>query len=116
LLATKTIKLPILGERYFDEQLKDTVYHTIENIRLENHLGAAFDYSQLEGKPYVADFFFTSCPTMCPIMTTQMKRVQNKIGDKLNFLSISIDYKHDTPERMQAYIEKNHIDTKIGFF
>jgi protein SCO1 len=108
--------LPILGERYFDEELNDTVYHTIENIRLENHLGTAFEYSKVDGKPFVADFFFTSCPTMCPIMTTQMKRVQNKIGDKLNFLSISIDYKHDTPERMQAYIEKNHIDTKNWFF
>jgi protein SCO1 len=108
--------LPILGERYFDEQLNDTVYHTIDNIRLENHLGNEFDYTQLAGKPFVADFFFTSCPTMCPIMTTQLKRVQNKVGNKVNFMSISIDYKHDTPERLQQYIEKNHIDTANWFF
>lgn len=111
-----TVKLPILGERYFDEQLKDTVYHTIPKIFLQDHYGNSFDNAQLEGKPYVADFFFTSCPTMCPVMTTQMKRIQNKVGDKINLLSISIDFKHDTPERMQAYIEKNHIDTKNWFF
>jgi protein SCO1 len=111
-----TVKLPILGERYFDEQLKDTVYHTIPKIFLQDHYGNSFDNAQLEGKPYVADFFFTSCPTMCPVMTTQMKRIQSKVVDKINLLSISIDFKHDTPERMQAYIEKNHINTKNWFF
>jgi protein SCO1/2 len=109
-------KLPILGERFFDAERKDTVYHTIPKISLQDHYGNRFDNAQLEGKPYVADFFFTSCPTMCPVMTTQMKRIQNKVGDKINLLSISIDFKHDTPERMQAYIEKNHIDTKNWFF
>ncbi|MFP5471688.1 MAG: SCO family protein [Bacteroidia bacterium] len=109
-------QLPILGERFYDAELKDTVYHTIDKILLEDKNGQRFDYSKMEGKPYVADFFFTSCPSMCPIMATQMKRIQSKVGNKINLLSISIDYKRDTPERMQHYIEKSHIDTTNWFF
>lgn len=109
-------ELPILGEKYYDAASGDTVYHTIENIRLEDHNGERFNYSILDGKPYVADFFFTSCPSMCPVMTTQMKRIQSKLGDKINIISISIDYKRDSVQRLQNYITKNHINTKNWSF
>lgn len=108
--------LPILGERFYDSELKDTVYHTIDKILLEDKNGQRFDYSKMDGKPYVADFFFTSCPAMCPTMTTQMKRIQSKVGNKINLLSISIDYKRDTPDRLEQYIAKSHIDTTNWFF
>lgn len=109
-------QLPILGERFFDANIQDTVYHTIDKINLIDQNGNKFDYNTYEGKPYVADFFFTSCPSMCPTMTTQMKRVQNKLGDKINLLSISVDSKRDTIEKLQLYIEKNHIDIKNWTF
>lgn len=106
-------KLPILGARYYDENIGDTVYHTIPPFTLTAHTGEAFSSKQLQGKPYVADFFFTHCPTMCPVMTSAIKKVQDEFNsNEVNFVSISIDPKRDTVKHLQVYIEKNHINTQ----
>ena len=65
-----------------------------------------------EGKIYVADFFFTSCPTICPIMKSQMLRVYEKIKDneQIVLLSHSIDPEHDTVEVLRDFGERLGID------
>ena len=58
-----------------------------------------------QGKIYVADFFFTSCPTICPIMKSQMLRIYEKFesDEQILLLSHSIDPEHDTVEVLKDY-------------
>jgi protein SCO1 len=103
--------LPILGNRYTEEitvegQKKiDTVYHQIAPFSFLNQEGQTFTQADVSGKVYVADFFFTSCPTICPVMKTQMLRVYGKFKDEPNFLilSHSIDPSHDTVELLKDF-------------
>lgn len=101
------VELPILGERYVNEQ-QDTVYHTIAEFAFVNQEGDTISNANVAGKVYVADFFFTSCPTICPIMKKEMLRVYEKFHDNPNFmiLSHSIDVNHDTPEVLKEYAER----------
>lgn len=77
--------LPIFGERYAEEQVVngqkkvDTVYHTIGDFSLWNQYGEPFNQDSLEGKIYVADFFFVDCQTICPKMSSQFTRLQQKL-------------------------------------
>src|SRR5688500_5776657 len=75
----KEQRLPIYGEK--EVVNNDTVYHTIGNFRLVNQDSATVTNETLDGKIYVADFFFTSCRTICPIMKTQMMRVYDAVED-----------------------------------
>ncbi|MFN3997181.1 SCO family protein [Algoriphagus sp.] len=99
--------LPIMGERYVDDN-KDTVFHKIADFAFINQLGDTITNEEVEGKIYVADFFFTSCPTICPIMKKEMLRVYEKYQDQSNFmiLSHSIDPTHDTQAVLKDYAEK----------
>jgi protein SCO1/2 len=69
--------LPILGER--DVKGNDTVYHTIGKFSFVNQDSAVVTEQTFKDKIYVADFFFTSCRSICPIMKTQMLRVYEAI-------------------------------------
>lgn len=100
-------ELPIMGERYVDDN-QDTVYHKIADFAFINQLGDTITNKDMEGKIYVADFFFTSCPTICPIMKKEMLRVYEKYKDQPNFkiLSHSIDPTHDTQVVLKDFAEK----------
>nr|WP_287937276.1 SCO family protein [Algoriphagus sp.] len=106
------LDLPILGERYVDDN-QDTVYHRIADFSLVNQLGDTITNSDVSGKVYVADFFFTSCPTICPLMKKEMLRVYEKYQENPNFkiLSHSIDVAHDTPEVLKDYAEKLGVES-----
>ena len=67
---------------------------------------------RFQGKVYVADFFFTSCPTICPIMKSQMLRVYEKFKDdeQILLLSHSIDPEHDTVEVLEDYAARLGIE------
>ncbi|MFL0686075.1 protein SCO1/2 [Algoriphagus aquaeductus] len=106
------LDLPILGERYVDDN-QDTVYHRIADFSLVNQLGDTITNSDVSGKVYVADFFFTSCPTICPVMKKEMLRVYEKYQENPNFkiLSHSIDVAHDTPEVLKDYAEKLGVES-----
>lgn len=73
--------------------------------------GDTLDESVLDGKYTVVDFFFTSCPLICPSMSTAMREVQNATSDTdLQLLSISIDPETDTPEIIKRYAEAYKAD------
>ncbi|MBT8187481.1 MAG: SCO family protein [Croceitalea sp.] len=59
----------------------------------------------LLGKVYVVDFFFTTCPTICPIMTKNLKELQNTFGknDDFALASFTINPRYDTPSRLKTY-------------
>ena len=88
--------LPILGVRTLDG--KDTVYHTIAPFQFVDQDSAIITKADFDGKIYVADFFFTSCRTICPIMKTQMVRIYDATKDMPDvlLLSHSIDPEWDT--------------------
>ena len=67
------------------------------------------DYS---GSIYVANFFFTTCPTICPIMTNKMKYVQDKLSvyPNIKFLSHSVNPGYDTPEVLSEYASRMQVD------
>lgn len=104
-------ELPILGERYVDDN-QDTVYHEIAEFAFINQVGDTITNADVDGKIYVADFFFTTCPTICPIMKKEMLRVYEKYQDQPNFkiLSHSIDPTHDTQAVLKDYAEKLGIE------
>ena len=74
-----------------------------DSLLITNH-----DY---KGKVYVVDFFFTSCPTICPKMTSNLVYLQNKLKDYEDFgvASFSINPKYDTPTRLKVYEERYKI-------
>ena len=100
-------ELPILGERYVDDN-QDTVYHSIAEFAFVNQLGDTIRKEDMAGKVYVADFFFTTCPTICPIMKKEMLRVYEQFKGDSNFriLSHTIDPTHDTQAVLQDYADK----------
>ncbi|NVK50128.1 MAG: SCO family protein [Cyclobacteriaceae bacterium] len=107
-------KLPILGNWHVNEIeiegkiLYDTVYHEIADFEFTNQMGETVSKNDVNGKIYVADFFFTTCPTICPIMKKEMLRVYETYKDNPNFLILShtIDPTHDTQEVLKSYAEK----------
>jgi protein SCO1 len=103
--------LPILGNYFINsfemegKTVSDTVFHKIGEFSFLNQEGETVDNSTTAGKVYVADFFFTSCPTICPVMKTQMLRIFEQFKDNSDFmiLSHSIDPKHDTVALLKDY-------------
>ena len=104
-------KLPILGNREAitktvnGKQVTDTLYHQIPDFEFINQDSVKVTQKDFAGKIYVADFFFTTCPTICPKMKTQMLRIFKKFKDnpKVAILSHSIDPRHDTPAVLKEF-------------
>ena len=105
--TSEIAELPILGERYVDDN-QDTVYHSIADFAFVNQVGDTIRKEDMAGKIYVADFFFTTCPTICPVMKKEMLRVYEQFKGEGNFriLSHSIDPTHDTQAVLKDYAEK----------
>lgn len=100
--------LPILGRKYYDEAIQDTVYHTVSNFTFINQDSALVTPETFDGKIYVTDFFFTSCPTICPVMKKQMLRVYDAFegNDEVAILSHTIDPEYDTVGLLHDYAER----------
>lgn len=102
------------------KRMEDTVWHRVPDIRLLNQEGRTVSLDSLRGKILVADFFFTHCPTICPGLTRNMKRMAEsitnaqRVGDKTNkrvhFLSFSVDPERDTVERLKYWADKFQIN------
>jgi len=107
-------KLPIFGNRQpvtktVDGKTEvDTLYATIPPFSFVNQYGKTITDKDVSGKIYVADFFFTSCPSICPIMQRNMLTVYNEFKNDQNvkILSHTIDPKHDTIPVLKQYADK----------
>ena len=84
---------------------------TFEFINQDSVLVSNQDYL---GKVFVVDFFFTRCPSICPVMTKNLVEIQNTFEENDDFAvaSFSITPQFDTPEVLREYVEKYKIDTK----
>ncbi len=83
----------------------DTIYHTIPDYAFTDQDSAGVTPATFEGKIYVADFFFGTCPTICPVMKRQMIRLYDEFKDNPEFalLSHTIDPAHDTIPYLKEY-------------
>ena len=90
----------------------DTVFQTIPRFQLIDQRGKMFDSKVLEGKIYVASFFFTRCSTICPKISFQLSRVRDAfLGQReIQLISLSVDPNHDQPEKLQAYAKRFDAD------
>lgn len=100
-------KLQYFGPKSLAANGKDTIYHTIPAFSLTNQDGNPFGDKDLNNKIYVANFFFTSCPTICPKMQTLMKKIQDtddfkKLND-FKLVSFTVDPDNDTPEKLKEF-------------
>ncbi len=90
-------------------------YHTIADFSFTNQNGKTITHKDYEGKIYVADFFFTTCPTICPIMQDNMVEIQNafKTNPKVMLLSHTVMPQIDSvPVLKKHALEKGVIDSK----
>jgi len=90
----------------------DTIYQTIPDFKFLNQDSIYITNDKFKGKIYIADFFFTSCTSICPIMHRNMKTIFDKFkdNDDVMFLSHTIDFKYDTPSVLKKYATKLGVD------
>jgi len=90
------------------ENPKDTIYHTIAPFELDAHDGSKFSSKQLDGKIYVADFFFATCQSICPKMSMQLKRVQEVYKDdpEIMLVSHTVNPAQDSVAALAAYAKE----------
>lgn len=107
-------RLPILGQREPVEKIVDgqtvidTIYQTVPDFSFVNQDSVAITNKDFKGKIYVADFFFTSCTSICPIMHRNMLNIYEEFKSEkdVKLLSHTIDFKYDTPEKLKRYANK----------
>ncbi len=97
---------------YTKKDLDNGNYVTIPSYEFTDQSGSSITNETFEGQIYITDFFFTSCPTICPRMKSQMKRVYNAFekNSDVSFLSHSIDPAYDNVERLKEFSDKLEIE------
>ena len=101
--------LPIYGEKkVVGSEIRDTIYHTVKPFLFINQYNEKVTEETVKGKIYVADFFFATCESICPKMSTQLVTVQNAFAkdDSVLILSHTVNPMHDTVEVLKKYAER----------
>ena len=114
------ITLPIYSPNMVSSELVEEEiqyikkYHKISDFSLTNQNGETITQDYYENKIYIADFFFTTCPTICPIMTENMYQIQEKtIENNVLLVSYSVTPEIDSVSQLKKYaIEKGVKDNK----
>ncbi|ANI90244.1 hypothetical protein A9P82_13655 [Arachidicoccus ginsenosidimutans] len=109
----------------------DTVWHTVENIRLVNQLGDTVQLYDIKNKAIVMDFFFTSCGSICPTLTHNMRMLQKSFekgshsqsvqndadgANRVQFISFSIDPERDSVARLKKYADRYGVNNDNWWF
>lgn len=94
--------------------IKDAKNYPIEDFTFTSHEGKEFGTKDLEGKVWVADFVFTNCADVCPPMTANMAKLQEKVKEEglenVEFVSFSVDPTVDSPQVLKEFGEKFHVE------
>jgi protein SCO1/2 len=125
-----TIGMP--GRYYYDsvvsvirdgKTIDDTIWHSVEDFKFQNQLGRTVSLADLPGKVIVADFFFTRCPSICPKLTVNIRKLQDALSTKdefkqlnpafIQFLSFSVDPERDSVSVLKAYGNKFGINPDL---
>ena len=118
LVPTKT--LPVFQPAIVNYELVDSTiqhvkkFHRIADFELVNQNGKTITQQDFKGKIYIADFFFTTCPTICISMTNNMLKIQKEIENNPNILLIShtVTPKIDSVAKLKKYAEEKGVNDK----
>lgn len=101
----------------------DTVWHLVNDFKFKNQLGNTVSLADLPNKVIVADFFFTRCPSICPKLTANIRKLQDALSSKdqfkqlnpsfVQFLSFSVDPERDSVPVLKAYGDKFGINPDL---
>ena len=107
-------KLEYFGREEYNPETKDSVHHTVEEFAFINQNNDIVDLNYLKGKTTIVNFFFTSCPSICPIMVNELSRLQKEVDGKYNIqiLSHTVDPKRDSIGRLKDFINRKNINTE----
>lgn len=117
--------LPILGnydviyKTVDGKEVTDTIFPKIPKFYYQDENGKEVTNKNFKNRVWIVEFFFARCPSICPIMNSQLKRFYKEtkeVTSELQFLSFTIDPKNDTPEALLAYRKKNNITAKNWSF
>ena len=89
---------------------------TVPEFALTNQDGQTVTLDTLRGQPWIADFIFTRCGGPCPIMTSKMAGLQEKLPGSIKLVSFSVDPEFDTPEVLKSYAKKFNADESRWHF
>ncbi len=100
-----SVLLPIYGEKKIIDG--DTIYHQIASFNLTNQIGQVVNQNTTKNKIYIANFFFASCQSICPMMSNQLQEVQKAFlaDDSVLILSHSVNPLHDTVAVLSNYAD-----------
>lgn len=107
-----------LNEEMVDPELLRIGYgHTISDFNFKDQNGQTITQKVIENKVFVAEYFFTTCPTICPVMNEQMQRVDAKFknNNEVRILSFTVDPETDTPAQLKKYSD-SHSSSKNWYF
>lgn len=115
--SSKKYNLPIFGNKEFEPSIdRDTLYHVIPKWSFLNQNGNSKSSKDFKNKVRLVDFFFTSCPTICPKMTVNMKKIQQLINtdclNNIELLSFTVDPLRDSVEKLKEYCNTYNVDSK----
>lgn len=113
-------KLPYYGQKYATTKIvdgvsvSDTVYHQIPYWSFTNQDGERVTQHDYDGKIYIVDFIFTTCPGICPVMTTHMGQLQFKLDKpglkEIPFISYTVNPENDSSEVLKEYGKEHGAD------
>src|SRR5262245_32990734 len=115
-IEKKREPLPIIGER--NVVGNDTAYHQIADFTFVDHDSSVVTNETFANKIYVADCFFTSCRTICPIMKTQMLRIYDSVKNdpQVLILSHTIDPEYDTVGLLHDFADRLGVESAKWHF
>ncbi len=116
--SVKEKPLPIINPVDVNEEMVDPELlrigngHTIGNFAFKDQNNKTITQNEVKGKVFVAEYFFTTCGTICPKMNQQMQRVHKAFKSEKNFkiLSFTVNAKVDTVEQMKRYADEHQAD------
>lgn len=91
-------------------------YGTVPDFSLTERSNRKVSKQDLAGKVWIADFIFTHCAGICPVMSTNMRKLQDKLPAEIHFVSFSVDPANDTPAVLTEYANRYGADRDRWLF
>jgi protein SCO1 len=121
--SSNTYSIPILYETGVEDPYQECDFpsgeqHYIPSFSFYSQDSSVVGSREMKGKITIVDFFFTSCPSICPVMSTELERVQDAFRkeDNVQIFSISLDPDFDTPAVLAEYAAFHGADPEKWFF
>jgi protein SCO1 len=111
LLVALTAVVLLAHRERVQEERRASFYANFSDLTWTDQDGQPFDFTALAGRTVLVNFIFTRCPTVCPAQTAMLARVQARLEPSerrsLQFVSVSLDPDHDTPEALHAFAQRH---------